>query len=305
MKIRTLLFGAGPGALVYMENTAEQREFIGFLDNDQAKHGKHYQGLLIYPPASINTLQFDQVVITTQWALAVQKQLLDELGVPTAKVLLPEKNKLKKITPFAHPEGMALGRQIVKKISALALDIGIPLVADFGTLLGLVRDKDIIQWDDDIDFSIKDGYALEVERLLMRFVDESSTGLKWRIFKAKNGQGEITGMWLKFTDPRQQLIEFTTSLCFREVSDDLSLHMPSLGMWFSPRKHFDSVEYINWQDCTIPVPCDYANYLNFQYGDWQVPKKDIQLSDYANLRDVEFNDIKAANHSAEAILEQH
>ena len=303
MKIRTLLFGAGPGAIIYMENTASQREFIGFVDNDQAKHGTEYENLFIYPPAAIATLQFDEIVITTQWALSVQKQLLEELSVAPGKVILPQKNKLKNITPFLSSEGITLGRYIIKTISALAIEMKIPLVADFGTLLGLVRDDDIIQWDDDIDFSIKQdfSYTAELEILLKRFVEESDLAVKWQIFKTKNGEGEITGMLLKFTDPNKMLVEFTTSLCFREESEGLSLHMPSLGMWFSPQKHFDSVEYLDWQDCKIPVPFDYTNYLTFQYGDWNVPKKNIQLSDYANLRDVTFNDLKAANHSTQAI----
>ena len=45
MKLKTLLFGAGPGALIFMKNTQDEREFIGFVDNDAAKHGEQLQGL--------------------------------------------------------------------------------------------------------------------------------------------------------------------------------------------------------------------------------------------------------------------
>lgn len=120
MKSRTLLFGAGQGSRQYMENNHDSREFVGFLDNDKKKHGTLFEGLPVHPPEIFDTLLFDEIVISTQWAMEVQHQLLNVLGVAADKVILPEKNQLKKITPFEHPQTMCLARNIISKISSIA-----------------------------------------------------------------------------------------------------------------------------------------------------------------------------------------
>lgn len=289
------MFGAGPGACQYIENNTPIREFIGFLDNDTQKHGHIYEGLPIYSPDKIHSLDFEEVVITTQWAIEVQKQLLEKLKVAPTKVILPNKNQLKKVTPFLHSGSISLARNIVKTLNELAVNNKTPLVVDFGTLLGIVRDADIIEWDDDVDLAVPEEYATETESLLKIFVQLNLDGLNWRLEKVADKQNNLVGFLLKFSDPKSDLVPFTTSICLRKCLDGNSLHMPSLGMWFAPQKHFDKVQQIEWHGQSIQVPSEYEEYLTFQYGDWKVPKKDIQLSDYANLNEISFDDVKKAS----------
>jgi hypothetical protein len=302
MKTKTLLFGAGQGARQYMENNSSSREFVGFIDNDINKHGKKLEGLLIYSPQKVSELKFDEIVITTQWAIEVQEQLLGELNIAPHKVVLPQKNQLKKATPFEHPQTMSLARSIVKNISATALKEQTPIVVDFGTLLGIVRDNDLIEWDDDIDFAAPLDSCLEVEKLLLDYVESSSSRVIWRLEKVADGDGHVSGFLLKFTDPNSELVEFTTSISFRQNIAGKSIHMPSLGMWCAPCEHFDGFSTIDWCGSEIPVPIKHIDYLTFQYGDWHTPKKNIQLSDYANLQKVEFADIQKASFTATEVV---
>jgi hypothetical protein len=301
VKIRTLLFGAGEGARRFMLNTASEREFIGFLDNDQRKVGRRFEGLEVHAPGTLHELDFDEIVITTQWALEVQEQLLEELRIDPRRVVLPQKKQLKNITPFANPGSLELGREIITGICSLARSMNIPLVVDFGTLLGLTRDGDIIPWDDDIDFSVPLAHAAAAQRLFQTFIEENSASVDWRIEELVDKQNRVAGLLLKFSDPQGELIEFTTSLCFRLNQNGNSLHMPSLGMWYAPERHFETFELIRWNDIEIQVPWAHRDYLGFQYGDWQTPKKDIQLSDYANLRQVDFADIQEAGFRTRTI----
>lgn len=303
MRIKTLLFGAGQGSLTYIKNTADKREFVGYLDNDLNKVGKTFQGIMVYSINDLLDLVFDEIVITTQWALEVQKQLIEELGIDQQKIVLPQKKQLKNITPFANLNSLELGRHIIKQLNALAIEGNIPLVIDFGTLLGLVRDQDIIPWDDDIDFSAPVEYAQKVEKLVVDFKKNNAEKIEWKIERVVDKDSNIAGLLLKFHDPSQTRTEFVTSLSFRKNIDGKAIHLPSLGMWYSPIKHFRSLELIRWQGELIQVPFLYLDYLSFQYGNWQVPKKDIQLSDYANLNSVEFADIQRAGFSAQAISE--
>lgn len=301
MKLKTLLFGAGQGALQYMINKADEQTFIGFLDNDRNKHGSVFEGLPIYSPDQLSELEYDQIVVSTQWALEVQNQLLNELNVPASKVILPNKNQLKKITPFINNNSLLLGRHIIASLNRLAMNQKLPLVADFGTLLGLVRDGDIIHWDDDIDFSIPLEFADSIENLLLAFSRSDTSKVTWRVERVAGDRNNIVGLLLKFDDPESLHSEFTTSICYRENREGKSVHMPSLGMWYSPEKHFKKIGSLGWNGETIQVPNEYEEYLTFQYGNWKVPKKDIQLSDYANLQKVDFADVQKAKFSAKII----
>lgn len=293
MKIKTLLFGAGQGAACFIDNTKNQREFVGFLDNDNAKVGNLAFDLPVYSPSLLGSIEYDEIVITTQWAMAVKSQLLQEFEVPEEKIVLPVKNQLKAELPFYSQNSLALGRRIIKGLNQLACELSIPLVVDFGTLLGLVRDKDIITWDDDIDFAAPQQYSTQVEALVLAFV-KANQDIKWRIEKATDRNNLTTSILLKFSSDSVDLLVFTTSISFRVAQQGKSIHLPSMGMWYSPEQHFVTFDKLHWQGESIQVPADYQGYLEFQYGDWNKPKKDIKLTDYAHLQDVTFEEVRRA-----------
>jgi hypothetical protein len=301
MKIKTLLFGAGPGACQYIENTSDKRLFLGFIDNNVNKQGDLYNGLPVYSPNDLGDLEYEQIVITTQWALEVEKQLVQGLNVSPEKVVLPNKNQLKKVTPFFHIETRELARHIIKSLNAVAVDISVPLVVDFGTLLGIVRDGDVIEWDDDVDFAVPDEYADKAANLLNKFIAVQCDDLIWKLEKVTCNQGELVGFLLKFIDPDKRMTSFVTSVSLRKYHKGVWLHMPSLGMWYAPKSHFEQVQLINWQGECIQVPNEFREYLTFQYGDWKTPKRDMQLSDYAHLNEIPFEQVKEAAIKSELL----
>src|SRR5690606_38608639 len=140
--------------------------------------------------------------------------------------------------------------------------------------LGLARDGDIIEWDDDIDFSAPVEFSTEVEDILMDFA-KNNNDVSWRIDKITNGNGVVTSLLLRFTDETRVHDSFITSIAFRENRNGNSIHLPSVGMWFSPEIHFSKVGTIEWNGLCVQVPYLYQEYLTFQYGDWSKPKKNI------------------------------
>lgn len=298
MSIKTVLFGAGGGASQYLDSIdTDERIFIAILDNDPAKVGTQVAGLKVLAPESIVELDFDQIVITTQWSMEVYGQLTESLGVDKNKVLIPKKKTLKalKAEPFRNPETLAFGQRIITNLCRLAASQDVPLIVDFGTLLGIIRDGDIIPWDDDIDFAIAKDKAPALVHVLKAFIAESPDKVEWRIEELKSQSGETLGLLLRFTDHSGVHTSFSTSFGFREFKDGVAHHMPSLGMWHGPEKHFLTFEKIDWMGTKINIPCEHDAYLTYQYGDWKTPKQDMQLSDYANLNKVDFNDIKSAS----------
>lgn len=301
MKIRTLLFGAGPGAECYINNTSDSRVFVGILDNDREKSGKTIFGCPVYLPEAIQRLEFDEIVVTTQWALTVKTQLIEELNIEESKIVLPQKNQLKAQLPFYNENSKQLGRKIIKQLNNLAATHAVPLVVDFGTLLGLTRDQDIIEWDDDIDFSAPQEYSKPIEAILLMVMNDNPEFL-WELERSKNKQGATTSFQLKFVDTKNQLISFVTSIAFRSTKRNYSIHLPSLGMWFAPEKHFNKIEILHWQSTDIQVPWLHQEYLTFQYGDWRIPKENMKLTDYAHLNQVDYREINDSVGKREKVV---
>ena len=289
---KTVLFGAGLGATQYIANFQHERDFIAIFDNDENKHGSAVSGIPIKHPNEILTTDFEELVIVSQYVKDIKRQLLEDIGLPETRIVTPQKNKLKNPRPFENPNSMSLAREIVCVFNQMAIEASYPLSLDFGTLLGIVRDKDIIAWDDDIDFAAPVNTEDRAFSLCEQFIEKQSNNLRWKAEKIFNNQGVCTCILLTFESNNEDYKSFITSICFREEKENKSLHLPSLGMWYSPALHFQTLETIDWNGQTLQVPAKYKEYLSFLYGDWQTPKKDIQFDDYANLQSVSMDEIK-------------
>lgn len=302
--IRTLLFGAGAGARLYIENEQRERDFIAFMDNDERKFGSDFAGIPVMAPSDAIALEFDEIVITTQWVQDVRKQLIEELGIAPDKVIIPFKQQLKKLEPFRHEPTHELARQLVLGIGALALHDNIPLTIDFGTLLGIVRDGDIIPWDDDVDFAVPAEAAEQLKNWLPTALEQLDIPPGWYIEVLRDKTGNAISVLLKWHTEQSGLRPFITSFSARDNRDGTSFHMSSLGMWYAPAQHFENIETFRWNNTDIPVPADYESYLQFVYGEWRVPKKDMKVTDYNNIGQSCFDDFRDAQFQLSQTINQ-
>lgn len=286
-----LLFGSGNGAKEYLLKNKDAN-ILAIFDNDIKKHGLVFEGITIHHPKDIKNFIFDEIIIVSQWAKDIYEQL-DELGVSKEKIYIPAKKDIKYTErPFEDSKTIELARKIIKHISYYAFKDNIPVLVDFGTLLGIVRDGDVIEWDDDVDFSITDDvhkvdFSLWISEVVKKIEEPIKISIRSKIINNVN-----VSYILEFVNTNEDIRfkNFIISISLRKNIENNSIHLPSGGMWYAPQKHFLKYEVLEWNGQNIFVPYDYENYLTFLYGDWKVPKKDITMTDYANLGKVEYNE---------------
>lgn len=158
-----------------------------------------------------------------------------------------------------------------KKLRTLAKDTaesfninGIDYWTDYGTLLGIVREGDIISYDEDCDFCLV--YSPETERELhQKMLDVVKT--------------------LRQKDP-DYILEYHTWGCYRirhqvspSVYADLYLTRSENDLWIDPtgevkKDLIGTPKSINWQGVQIKIPEYEIGVLESRYGkDWKVPKR--------------------------------
>lgn len=80
-KKSVLIFGTGAGGINFYKSSRGRYNVIGFLDNNQQKHGQSLFGKTIYSPQSLSELHFDQIIIASDYYREIYPQLVDELAV--------------------------------------------------------------------------------------------------------------------------------------------------------------------------------------------------------------------------------
>jgi hypothetical protein len=172
-----------------------------------------------------------------------------------------------------------VARRMLLDIIDVCEEMNVPYHMDYGTLLGLVRDGDLIPWDDDMDMSIM---AADVEAFRKTFWKLRLRG--WRI----NGNSHILRKphpaW-KPNSLRSIKIRNRNFLFFgrgRVVMDVFVKYPHEDHVWWkmigqvcrADRRHYEGYETIEYAGRQVRVPRDYEAYLEYLYGqDWRTPKK--------------------------------
>ena len=174
-------------------------------------------------------------------------------------------------------KNLETARELLLRAVRVLDEAGIRYHLEGGTLLGLVRDGDLLPWDHDVDISVM---AEDLPRLLA--CRSRLSGWKW-IVRTRQG----------FVSKHPAVVEAPVRLV--KVKD-------RVGLFFSGRmcldifvKHehegfvyweakeklmrvesrfYRSYEEVEYQGVKLKVPNDYRDYLSAKYGDWSVPVKE-------------------------------
>lgn len=146
-----------------------------------------------------------------------------------------------------------------------------------GTLLGIVRDGDLLPWDHDLDISIPfsdlERFKACLSKLSSRhWIVRTRLGFHCghpamgssqnRLFKVKNRVG-------LFFSGRMCLDIFVKHEHEGFVYWEAKEKLMRVGSRF-----YRSYEEVEYRGVKLKVPNDYRDYLSAKYGDWSVPVKE-------------------------------
>lgn len=159
------------------------------------------------------------------------------------------------------------GKRAIREVHSLLTSSGLPYYADYGTLLGIVRDRGFIKHDDDIDFSVPPG-SPSPEKYLEVLKASKKLIFCWGF----EYHGRITELTFQY---KGILIDFF----FSSVEDGLIYnyvydYTPDLIDWIphrEPRNINGRYETRNISGQAVVIPENFDEILTTKYGNWREP----------------------------------
>jgi len=149
-------------------------------------------------------------------------------------------------------------------------DIGVKYWMDFASLLGFHRDKRIIPWDKDVDFSIM---SEDASRILMHYNKIRNDGYHpmYRLHKDtylreelpfKNGNIEV----VKFFISQQNRLH-SDMYCCTENNGKIIRMNPSWTCTTFDANLVNNLKKVKFYNCNVYVPEHIEDYLKLLYGE--------------------------------------
>lgn len=271
--IRIAVFGAGNGGANFMSALPTSIKVVALLDNNRALHGSVVQGIEIVDPRAFNFGLVDEIYIASMWATEIRQQLTDQLGVHPSQIRTPPKHLLKREghLPFMVPEYRQRGLAMLRAMIDLLEERGMEVYANHGTLLGLLRDQDLIQWDDDMDISVHADHHQTCERehlQLMQGMQRVLPGGRLEAAKISSEAGESVGLNFKYFPPETEGMAIVVSIAYFRVVEGMAREY----LCVSPARHYQAGSFAHIEGyAPFPILADAEAFLASRYGNWRQP----------------------------------
>lgn len=156
----------------------------------------------------------------------------------------------------------------------------IPYWLDAGTLLGIIRDNELIPWDYDIDISVSSDYAEWVIALKNQFLPKYR--LVSRILKPGRLPGKYRACKVKLTLDKLTFFNKKEGLhCdifFKYKVDNFYCWIDSNTTKRVDARFHDTLDTVSWKGKTYSIPSDVEGYLTQRYGEWRTPNENYDAS---------------------------
>ena len=159
------------------------------------------------------------------------------------------------------------GKSAIHEVHTLLTSANLPYFADYGTLLGIVRDNGFIKNDDDIDFTVPPDAPSPV-----KYFEVLSKSQKLVFCSGFEYQGRITELTYSFKG-------IPVDLFFSVIEDGTIYNYAYEYVHNSPdwipyremRRVNGCYEVRIFKGCEVVIPKDFDEILTTKYGTWRVP----------------------------------
>lgn len=148
----------------------------------------------------------------------------------------------------------------ILEVKRIMDELGVVFFLGHGVLLGAVREKDFIKYDDDVELDVLEEHLIPTRSMLKEKLIEAGfivrdnnkrKAVKLNIFRHKE-KISIRGLYL---EPKYYKNKYRLTACFRY-----------------PRSFYKDTDKIEFKGCSFNAPNDIKSYLQYVYGvDWRIP----------------------------------
>ncbi len=280
---RIFIFGAGAAGRYYAAQVnKEEYTILGFIDNDHEKKHRDLDGLLIYGPEILLEVDFDEIHIASSWVRPIKRQLMEVLNIPEHKIKADIPKRLLKAPhyPFTSEEMQLFAKRFINEVCLYSKEITIPIYLDSGCLLGIMRGKELIRWDDDIDFVVLEENAAAFLTALNGYITTSVVNEFYDYVLSKDMVAINIDLCPKKTAPNwAKSLHVAFNIGYRK--EDRITIINNLS--FIPLSFLSPLQWIELypgQASTFNSP---EEYLTLLFGNWREENRDWNFSCYGNF----------------------
>lgn len=186
--------------------------------------------------------------------------------------------------PQLTSNNLLAARKLLFTVTSLLDERGIRYHLEGGTLLGIVRDQDLLPWDHDVDISIP---VEQAEQLLKLRWTLLLMGYKMSVRKSQVDAGPIRkhqysvikikplAGYLKYWLVPPEKKNFVVLDIFMKTSDATHTYWQAKDKVMRvERRYYHTHETVDYLGHAMKVPNDYRGYLTEKYGDWSIPVRE-------------------------------
>ena len=273
-----VLAGAGePSVLYYLQKMKNGSRVDLVIDNDPMVQGKQFFDHKIQSPQMLTHMTEKnriKVIITSVRGYDKFEAQVLSAGIP--------KENIKKLKPSSEKliPNLEIGIKKISDIFLLLNKNGIKCLPAYGTLLGLIRENNLLPYDNDVDTWIMDENLNRLHEDILNTIQKK--------FFPKAQYMRIR----KYCLPENKFCEFrkpvtiTVTFYFADKTlfrIDFFLLCKSGAYYYNtdsqvelfrlPTYLFDTIKYFKVSGRNLLVPSRSDEILTTIYGDWRVPKK--------------------------------
>jgi len=261
-KEEIIIFGSGEAAKAFIEkNTVYKIKFI--VDNNLEKQNKYLKVYKIYAPKEMLLYNL-KVLIASSFVNEIKEQLITEYNMDEKKIIIPTKQLLKR-SGFAFQVNRTkrFANKVLVELINKFNKIDLLYFVDYGTLLGIVREGDLLSWDEDIDFKILNTDSNKFRGILNEYADLNGYLFEKDILRLTISKEGFKDFYIDFEEIYLKNNNYISKRCI------------------FPNYFFEKNEEIEYCGENIKVPSNHQEYLRYVYGDdWNIPKQNFTFEDY-------------------------